>query len=222
MRRWRALAIVPAAAMVLTGSALAQDGTPAAGETENPRQVSPAECVAEPRPVEEIDALLDLNGAGIQPPPAVTITAPLGTNVDPKTDVSIKEAVRGILACLNAGDIPRGAALMTDNGIKRTYWALTVDAQSRENAKALIAAPPQPRNSSAFIRLITVTDASTLDDGRVAAFVVLNEPVLPPSGPETLLFLFKNVDGQWKLDDFADFSILPADYGATPESTPGA
>ena len=57
-----------------------------------------------------------------------------------------------------------------------------------------------------------------LPDGRVAAFVVLNEPLLPPAGPETLLFVFANQDGQWLVDDWIDFSIVPPNFGA--EATP--
>jgi hypothetical protein len=58
-----------------------------------------------------------------------------------------------------------------------------------------------------------------LPDGRVAAFVILNEPLLPPNGPETLLFIFANQDGTWKVDDYIDFSIVPPNFGseATPE-----
>jgi hypothetical protein len=65
---------------------------------------------------------------------------------------------------------------------------------------------------------MTVTDASTLPDGRVAAFVIINEPLLPPAGPETLLFIFADQDGQWLVDDWIDFSIVPANFGA--EGTP--
>lgn len=212
--------MAPVAALLIIGPALAQDGTPTPDEPENQRLIAPEECVAEPRTFEEIAAILDIDGEGIAQPAATQITPPLGEMVDVGTDVAIKEAAREVLACFNAGDIPRAAGLMTENGIKRSYWGLTIDAENRELARTRIAATPEPRIAEALIRLNAVTDASTLPDGRVAAFVIINEPLLPPAGPETLLFIFANEDGQWKVDDYIDFSIIPPDFAM--EATPAA
>jgi hypothetical protein len=220
MRRWRALAIAPLAALLVTGPVLAQEGTPEADGTENPRLVAPSECVAEPRAFEDIAAILALDGEGVPAPAMTQITPPLGDIADAETSISIKEAARQVLACFNAGDIPRAAGLMTENGVRRAYWGLTIDAENRELARTRITAPPEPRAEEALVRLITVTDISLLPDGRIAAFVVLNEPLLPPAGPETLLFVFANQDGRWLVDDWIDFSIVPPTYGieATPAS----
>jgi hypothetical protein len=220
MRRWRALAMAPLAALLVTSPVLAQDGTPEAEGTENPRLVAPSECVAEPRAPEDIADILKLDGEGVPAPALTQITPPLGEIADVETTISIKEAARQVLACFNAGDIPRAARLMTENGVRRAYWGLTIDAENRELARTRIAATPEPRTEDALARLITVTDVSALPDGRIAAFVVLNEPLLPPSGPETLLFVFANQDGRWLVDDWIDFSIVPPDFGkeATPTS----
>jgi hypothetical protein len=220
MRRWRALAIAPLAALLVTGPVLAQDGTPEADSAENPRLVAPSECVAEPRTSDDIAAILALDGEGVPPPAMIQITPPLGDIADVETSISIKEAARQVLACFNAGDIPRAAGLMTENGVRRAYWGLTIDEQNRELARARIAAPPEPRTEEELVRLITVTDVSVLPDGRITAFVVLNEPLLPPAGPETLLFIFAKQDGQWLVDDWIDFSIVPPNFGleATPAS----
>ena len=219
MRRWRALAIAPLAALLVTGPVLAQESTPEAeGVEENPRLVAPAECVAEPRAFEDIAAILALDGEGVPAPAMTQITPPLGEVADAETSISIKEAARQVLACFNAGDIPRAAGLMTENGVRRAYWGLTIDVENRELARTRITAPPEPRAEEALVRLITVTDISLLPDGRIAAFVVLNEPLLPPSGPETLLFVLANQDGRWLVDDWIDFSIVPPNYGM--EATP--
>jgi hypothetical protein len=220
MRGWRALAIAPLATLLATGPVLAQDGTPEADGAENPRLVAPSECVAEPQAYEDIAAILNLDGDGVPAPAMTQITPPLGEIADVKTSISIKEAARAVVACFNAGDIPRAAGLMTENGVRRAYWGLTINADNRELARARIAAPPQQRTEETLVRLITVTDISVLPDGRVTAFVVLNEPLLPPSGPETLLFVFANQDGRWLVDDWIDFSIVPPDFGeeATPTS----
>ncbi len=218
MRGWRALAIAPMTALLIAGPAMAQDSTPEADVTENPRMVAAEECVSEPRAFDDIAAILQLDGEGVPQPGVTTITPPLGEVVDSATDIQIKEVARELLACFNAGDIPRATTLMTENGVKRSYWGLTIDEENRTLARERIAAEPAPRASEYFVRLITVTDASLLPDGRVAAFVVINEPLLPPQGPETLLFIFANEDGTWKVDDYIDFSIVPPDF--TAESTP--
>jgi hypothetical protein len=218
MHRWRGLFVAPVVALVLAAPVMAQDGTPTP-DAESTRNVNASECTVEPRAYDQIATMLDLNGAGIPQPPATTITPPLGTVVDADTDAAIKDVARQVLACFNAGDILRASALMTDNGVKRSYWGLTIDEENRELARTRLAAPAEPRAEEVYIRLITITDASTLPDGRVAAFVILNEPLLPPNGPETLLFIFANQDGTWKVDDYIDFSIVPPNYGseATPE-----
>ena len=219
MRGWKALAIAPMATLLIAGPVLAQESTPDAG-SENPRMVAAEECVIEPRAFDEIAAILQLDGEGVPQPAYTTITPPLGEIVDSATDIQIKEVARQLLACFNAGDIPRAAALMTDSGVARTYWGLTIDEENRALARVRLATPPVPRVPDLFVRLITVTDASLLPDGRIAAFVVINEPLLPPQGAETLLFIFANEDGQWKIDDYIDFSIVPPDFGV--ESTPEA
>ncbi|MCA9876714.1 MAG: hypothetical protein KC442_03000 [Thermomicrobiales bacterium] len=211
MKVWRTLAIVPLATLLLAGPAAAyQDET----DGTNPRVVSPEECVAEPRAADQIAGLLGLSGEGVTPPALPTITAPLGENLDSETSVSVKEAAREIIACFNAGDIARASALMTDNGVIRTYWQLTETPELRSTAQERIATAT-PRPEPAQIRLVTVTDISRLPDGRATAFVVINDPAAPQMGPETLLFYFLNQDGAWLLDDWVDFSIA-----AVPASTP--
>jgi hypothetical protein len=176
--------------------------------------------VAEPRDFDDIATILNLDGEGVPAPAMTQITPPLGQIADVATTISIKEAARQVLACFNAGDIPRAAGLMTESGVRRAYWGLTIDTENRELARTRIAAPPEPRAEDALVRLITVTDVSVLPDERITAFVVLNEPLLPPAGPETLLFVFANQDGQWLVDDWIDFSIVPPNFGeeATPTS----
>jgi hypothetical protein len=211
MKVWRTLVIVPLATLMLAGPAAAyqdeNDGT-------NPRVVSPKECVAEPRAAEQIAGVLGLAGEGVVPPALPTITAPLGQNLASEQAVSIQEAAREILACFNAGDIARASALMTDNGVIRTYWQLTETPELRSTAQERIATPT-PRPEPGQIRLVTVTDISQLPDGRATAFVVINDPAAPQPGPETLLFYFLNQDGKWLLDDWVDFAIAQV-----PASTP--
>lgn len=220
MRGWRALAIVPIVAGFLTGPVLAQTNDSADAD-ESARLVDPKECVSRPRSAEDLTKVLGLEGEGVPAPATISITPPLGDIVDPQTAISIKEVTREVVACFNANDIARAAGLMTDNGVKRAYWGLTINPAAREAAKTRLTEKAEPRDTNALVRLIAITDVSMLPDGRIAAFVVINEPLLPPAGPETLLFIFANEDGDWKVDDWVDFTIVPADFvEATPEATP--
>ena len=215
MRGVQALAVVLLGAHLLASPALAQEATPAAGTVENPRIVEPQECQVEPRSVDEITRILQLDGAGLTAPSTMTLTQPLGVTVDPATKSSIKEAVRQLVACFNAQDLPRAAALMTDTGLQHAFWGLSSSAAAREATKARLAAAPTPRQERALIRLIAVTDVSRLPDGRVAAFAIVNDPLLPPPGPEAVLMVFTQQGDAWLLDDLVRFLIVPPRGAAT-------
>jgi hypothetical protein len=216
MRGVQALAVVLLAAHVLASPVLAQEATPAAGRVANPRIVEPKECQAKPRPVDQIAQVLQLDGAGLTAPATMTLTEPLGTPVDPPTKISIKEAVREVVACFNAQDLPRAAALMTDAGLQHVFWGLSSSPAAREAAKARLAATPKPRIDAAMVRLIAVTDVSRLPDGRVAAFAIVNDPLLPPPGPEAVLMVFTQQGDAWLLDDLVRFLIVPPRGAVTP------
>jgi hypothetical protein len=221
MRRWRALAFVPLAVLLVTGPVLAQDEAATEEEGgESTRLVAPEECVTEPRTPEDIATILNLAGEGVESPPMMQITPPLGEIADAETTISVKEAIRTFLACSNAGDLPRGASLLTENGVQRAFWGQTRSPEARAAAMELISAEPRAREEAGLVRLLAVTDVSVLPDGRIATFVVLNEPLGLPNGPETLLFILANQDGQWLIDDRINFSIIPADSGAAATPAP--
>jgi hypothetical protein len=216
MRGGQALALLLLGMLFLANPALAQEATPAAGGVAKPRVVEPKQCHVQPRPVDEIAQLLQLDGAGLTAPAMMTFTQPLGTPVDPATKIAIHEAVGKLIACFNAQDLPRAAALMTDTGLQRAFWGLSSSAAAREATKARLAAKPTPRQEPALIRLIAVTDVSRLPDGRVAAFAIVNDPLLPPPGPEAVLMVFTQQGDAWLLDDLVRFLIIPPRGAATP------
>ena len=207
MGRCRVLLVVLLLMLMVPGAVQAQDSQE--GTTSVTRTVAPDECVAEPRDTEEIATILALEGEGVPPPALIQINPPLGELADVETIGAIISTTRQIISCFNAGDIPRAAGVMTEAGVRRVYWGLTIDEENRELARQRIPAPPERRADEFLIRLIAVTDVSVLPDERVAGFIIMNEPLLPPGGPETLLFVFSNQDGQWLLDDLIDFSIVP-------------
>jgi hypothetical protein len=216
MHRWQLMAVVAIVALAMRAPVAAQDATPSADRQENSHLVDPAECTATPVDTAKITQMLGLDGNGVPTPAKHTITPPLGLLADAPTAKAIDEVTREIIACYNAQDVARSAALMTEQGFQRAYWELTVDQDSRERTKELLAAKPQPRDKDALIRLVAVTDPVVLADGRVATFVVLDEPLLPPNGPETLLFIFAKQDDTWRFDDLVDFTVVPP--SATPQA----
>lgn len=214
MSRWSsALAVAPLATLLLTGAASAQEpGTPAAEDLETPsRFVLPEECVAEPMAAADLAAALggEAQFEGVQ------ITVPLGEPADTDTAALINDTAREVLACLNAADYLRLGSITTAHGAQQLLAGLV--AQSGGDLEARLAEAATARPEEALIRLIAVTDTSVLPDGRLAAFVVLNEPTNLIRGPETYLMVFTREGDALRLDGLFGFSIAPAPTG-TPEA----
>ena len=216
MLRWQMMVLVAVVALAMRAPVAAQDATPTADRQENTHLVDPAECSGQPVDTAKITQMLGLDGNGVPAPAKHTLTPPLGLLTDAATAKAIDAVTREIIACYNAQDVARSAVLMTEQGFQRAFWELTVDQASRERTKQLLTAKPQPRDNDALIRLVAATDPVVLADNRVASFVVLDEPLLPPNGPETLLFIFAKQDATWRFDDLVDFTVVPP--SATPQA----
>ena len=219
MRHRFVLAVVPAAALLLSSGVAAQDTTPDA----NGAGAVAEACAGEARPVDELLAAVGLEeSVDVATPEAVAvgITAPLGERADEATRQGIAATVQQLYACLNANDVPRAASLMTDPGLRRVLGEPPADEETAAELRETFEAPPQPRAEDQQARVVAVTDESLLEDGRAVAFVVVNEPLLPPGGAETLVFFFVEQDGRWLLDDYIDFSLTPVE--AVTEATPEA
>ncbi len=216
MRRLSVLAAAPVAALLLTGAVVAQDNP--SDENQSQRAITPEECAAEPRTAEDLAPVLG-GGEAIE---SVTFQVPLGEAASAEISERVTEAVRGVIACLNAGDFLRGAALTTDNGARVLFGGLA--ANGPEVLEERLAAEPTARQEEAFIRLITITDVTEMPDGKLSAFVVINEPTRLPRGQETLLFVFEDVDGEVRFDNLVGFTAVPPEAPATPtaDATPSA
>ncbi len=216
MRRLSVLAAAPVAALLLTNLVVAQDATP---ESQlGSRSITPEECVVEPLSAEDVGAVLGAD----EELASITFQVPLGEGVDIETEDRIVETVRSVIACLNAGDYLRGAALSTDNGARVLFGGLA--ANGPEALQERLAEEPVVRTEAGYIRLIAITDAAALPDGNLSAFVVINEPTRLPRGQETLLFIFSEVDGQLLFDNLIGFTTIPPEDLATPtaDATPSA
>ncbi|MGI9252148.1 MAG: hypothetical protein ACR2J8_00235 [Thermomicrobiales bacterium] len=204
MRRLAILAAAPLAAILLAGSPIVHAQTEDVDKESSSRVVSPDECVVEPAAADAFAASL-VDGAEVQ---GIKIAVPLGMPASSEQSVAIQDATRQIVACLNAGDFLREASLTTANGAKVLLGGLA--AGGAEDLATRLAAAPVVRDEASYIRLLAITDPAVTDDGRVVAFVVLNEPVRPPRGPETLLFVFKDDAGTLKLDYLLGFTDIKA------------
>jgi hypothetical protein len=220
MRRTSLLSVIPAMALVVAGtvSAAAQDD-----QDEANRVLSPELCQVEPRAEADLIALFGLEAASADEAPEILraeISIPLGQPAPGEVIQGVTEAVRMFFACNNAGDVPRTTALLSESGILRFYGFGPREEAVDQQFRSWAAGEATPREESEYIRLVAVTDVSLLPDGRVAAFIVNNEPLLPPRGPETLLFVFSQAeDGSWQIDDYYDFTVIAPD---SAEGTPAA
>jgi hypothetical protein len=222
----RLLILVAVFALVVLGAgpvssrAAAQEvpmATPAAvDEGSQMREVAPEECQVAPRPSEEVFALLGM-AEGVATPAAdrTPVPAPPWQAASGETVEAATATIREWLACINADDNFRIAALMTDGALVRFFGGGLAADEAIEGARANLAGTPVPRTEEEHVRLVAVSDVSLLEDGRVAVLALLNEPVLPPHGQETLLVIFAQDDDRLLIDDIVQFSVTPA-VAATP------
>lgn len=219
-----ALALVAYGTAHMPASVAAQDD-PAATPSQESRVVSPDECQVEPRSNDEVFALLGLaEGAEpATPAPRTPVPAPPWTTADDATAAAAEATVREWLACVNADDNARIAALMTDAALSRFFAQRagdTIEAEEIAQAQANFAGTPVPRAEEERARLLAVSDVSLLEDGRVAALALIGEPALPPSGRETLLLILAPTGDRLLIDDIVQFSVAPVSAGTPVTGTP--
>jgi hypothetical protein len=226
MRRW--LSYVSVFALIGLGTGLVSGPVAAQEEMATPevseeRIVPPEECQVAPRPADEVFALLGLVEGATEAMPAADRTpvpAPPWVAADPETAAAVEDTTRAWLGCINADDNLRIAALMTDSAIVRFFGGGLTPDEAIEGARSNLAGTPVPRVEEEHVRLVAVTDASRLQDGRVAAMALINEPVLPPRGQETLLLIFVEAEGRLLIDDIVQFSVVPMTEGTPQVGTP--
>lgn len=208
VRRTPFLFLLVLLATGLTLTASAQEATPTAPLGE---PVDPAECQLAQRPREEI---LDLWFPSKLATPVMAtpvksdvvfptaVPLPLGSPADADTVAAVTQTLRRTMACANAGDYWGLLSLSSDNLIR--YYR--PDAADREEARRIAdeSFPPSPEGQ--YWRLIAVTDVAVMDDGRVAAVLVSDDPLSRSPGPETQLFFLVKERGRWVLDGSSIFA----------------
>lgn len=160
----------------------------------------PEDCVVEPRTLDSIAALAD-DAIPVEPPNA---TERGGNPADEATQAEVTHVAREMVACSNAGDILRRLALYSDDRLRFAY----PDGPTR--ALEAIAETPLPLAPYERVALVGVEDVRTLDDGRVSARVIVDNPAAHSHDPavaaqsvqqETARLIFVNENGSWRVDE---------------------
>ena len=197
--------------------AFAQDATPAAMAGEAP---DPEACQVEPRSADELIALWyqeDEAGTPVLATPEVTpaasVPVPLGEPADAETVEAVTATVHEVFACFNAGDFGRALSLFSENLVLAFGPS---PEETPEDVRAFVEGPTQPAPTEQRIRLLAVTDVSVTANGRAAAFVVSDDPTVPPAGPETALVYFVEEGGRWLVDEVVEFMVVEEGDEGTP------
>ncbi len=187
------LALCALAALLPTVAA-AQDATPAGGEAP-----APADCQVAPRSLASLQALAatPVPTATVAPASPTPFAMPAGLLADEATRKAITATIHELVACINAGDLPRALALYSDRLVGRILPNLGPLTETSYNG----AATPQPVPTKDRTVLIEFRDILILPDRRVAALVVGDDPTNPEPASATLFYLVK-VGDRWVVDDF--------------------
>jgi hypothetical protein len=126
---------------------------------------------------------------------------------DPETVAAVIATAEEFVACINAADFPRLFALLTGTGL----WQVgeTPPFFSEEDVRAIYAAAPEDFRPSLPATLVAVTDVATLDDGRVGAFAVPDDPTAAPR-LTTGYLIFARSGERWLIDESLDFEVEAA------------
>lgn len=146
-------------------------------------------CRVEPRSQEEIDELSARIPSG-----RVEVNLSEGRSATPEEMQIISDLLVEFVACHNVNDLPRQAALLTDEGL----------------ARGLIGNFPYEWPDELQIRFEGVYAGYMFEDGRLGAVVVGSTPgEFAPL--QTFFAFFKFERGQWLIDDVPPTSVLVED-----------
>ncbi|MBA3450887.1 MAG: cytochrome c [Chloroflexia bacterium] len=178
---------------------------------------APEDCTVEPRTLEEIAALAG-GSAGGEPPNA---TERGGEPADEATRAAVTTSARELVACSNAGDILRRLALYSDERLGYAY------PEGPTRALETMAEAPLPLTLAERVALLGVEDIRRLEDGRVSARVLVDNPAShshDPNAPvnssqqEAARLIFVQEAGRWRIDETRREDVQT---DATPIGGPG-
>jgi hypothetical protein len=154
----------------------------------------PSGCRVVARPLQELVLLAQSDS--LPPPPS----ADGGVPDDAATVEGVTSTMQELIACLNAGDQLRAAALLTDDCLARLLVESGWDQDEVMSVLGLLL----PRAPERWISVTEVSDVLTLPDDRAAANVVLFDPERLTLGATTMhRVVFQSQDGEWLIDAIA-------------------
>jgi len=208
---FRAMVVVALAIVLAGGVGRSFQATSAQNVPTLPNAPDPSLCTAEPRDVEEYEALLGTPSP--EAPESFIMTA--GAPADQATIDAVTLTLIEAAACINAGDFLRLGGMYTDAGFLEESTG--VDQEYID----FISATHEPGPVEDRYAIFAVVLVQVLADGRVAAVVQFQEN--GAGGAD--LILFAEEDGRYLIDTWVDepFDIQP-DFAAfaEEESTPEA
>lgn len=186
-----------------TGTTLAQDATP------GPIDLSPnpEQCTQAPRTLEEVQAIAGTPApAGAGEATAAALDAAQQPVELPTGVPAPKEAIDGIvativqnIACYNAGNYLAGFGGVTDEFLRSQVGVALFDQDFVDAMMATPVALPEDQQTQLF----DTREFTLYDDGRVGVLVYYKSPTPQQEGIDGLeidLWIFKEVDGRWLLD----------------------
>lgn len=193
--------ILGGALLISGGAALAQDATPS-GIDLSP---NPDQCTQAPRTLDSVVLLIGTPGPSQTENAASTAsTQPVEL---PTGEPAPKEAIDGVVAtvvenvaCFNAGNPLALFGGMTDAYLLSQIAAGLIDQRVLDQAAATPTALPEDQQT----QLLDTRDFTLYPDGRVGVLVYTKAPSANADGSDALrieLWIFKDVDGRWLLDE---------------------
>ncbi|MGH2558586.1 MAG: hypothetical protein ACRDJH_05940 [Thermomicrobiales bacterium] len=178
-----------------------------------PGGADPANCTVAPRSLAELRDLAG-NAADRDPPfeettPVPPSALPSGEPADPGTVAEITAVVEQFMACLNALDVLRTFALVSDDLIPR----MVTDADLSPEDVAVSTPDPAPQEH--WIKLGEIDGVRVLADGRVGALVT----AAPPDNDDPVFMIFTHTEDRWLIDDVLPVEVEHEERSAEPTET---
>ena len=148
-------------------------------------------CPTEPIPLGNLNAVI----AAAPPPTDIDV---IPTGVRPATSgeaEALRDIMEAFVACSDAGEPLRVHALYTDRYLAELFYR-----QGPVTERQYVAlARPDPADPDERTRLLSISEAQVLADGRITGEVTIRYAVIPT--PKRLLVTIARVDGSWRIDD---------------------
>ncbi len=209
---WKWAVALAAALMVVIGAApaFAQEASPAASPAAITGVPDPADCTIAPRSYDNLQALIS---TPVAISPAATPgapTLPQGESVDAQTQASVLATIHEGVACINANKIMSLLAVYSDSFVNRFLSGQLLTEVQYDRLLTTQPLPPDKRTE-----IIKVEGMVKLPDGQIAVLII-GDDLSNPNPASPTLFIMRQHDGTWQIDDFVKTPSPATPTAATP------